>query len=141
MRYLGANPQHEQLTLVLGGTGKTGRRVAERLASRGVPIRLGSRSGEPAFDWEHQATWAPALCQVSSVYLSYYPDVAAPGAAIAIRSFVDLAVQSGVQHVVLLSGRGEEEAQRCEQIVQQSGVGWTVLRASWFAQNFSENFL
>jgi uncharacterized protein YbjT (DUF2867 family) len=141
MRYLGVNPQPEQLTLVLGGTGKTGRRVAERLTGRGVPIRLGSRSGEPAFDWENQATWAPVLCHVRSVYLSYYPDLAAPGAAIAIRSFVGLAAQSGVQHLVLLSGRGEEEAQHCEQIVQQSGVGWTVLRASWFAQNFSENFL
>jgi uncharacterized protein YbjT (DUF2867 family) len=137
----GTNPQHKQLTLVLGGTGKTGRRVANRLTARGVPIRVGSRSGEPTFDWENHATWAPALCQVTSVYLAYYPDLAAPGAAIVIRSFVDLAVQSGIQRLVLLSGRGEEEAQHCEQIVQQSGVEWIILRASWFAQNFSENFL
>jgi uncharacterized protein YbjT (DUF2867 family) len=78
---------------------------------------------------------------VTSVYLVYYPDLAVPGAAAAIRAFVDLAAQSGVQRLVLLSGRGEDEAQRCEQVVQESGVQWTILRASWFSQNFSENFM
>lgn len=38
-------------TLVLGGTGKTGRRVAERLRTRGLPVRVGSRSAAPPFDW------------------------------------------------------------------------------------------
>jgi uncharacterized protein YbjT (DUF2867 family) len=42
---------------------------------------------------------------------------------------------------VLLSGRGEEEAQVSERAVQESGADWTILRASWFAQNFSEHFL
>jgi uncharacterized protein YbjT (DUF2867 family) len=121
--------------LVLGGTGKTGRRVAERLTTRGIPLQLGSRSGKPPFDWEDQATWAPALRDVKSVYLVFYPDLSVSGAAAAIRSFVDLAVHSGVQHLVLLSGRGEDEAQRCEQVVQESGVQWTILRASWFSQN------
>jgi uncharacterized protein YbjT (DUF2867 family) len=133
--------QREQLTLVLGATGKTGRRVAERLTARGVPLRLGSRSGEPSFDWDDQTTWEHALRDVTSVYLVYYPDLAVPGAVTAIRAFVNLAVQSGVQHLVLLSGRGEDEAQRCEQVVQKSGVKWTILRASWFCQNFSENFM
>jgi uncharacterized protein YbjT (DUF2867 family) len=141
MRNLGTNSQPAPITLVLGGTGKTGRRVIERLTARGVPLRAGSRSGEPPFDWEDQATWAPALHNVKSVYLAYYPDLAVPGTAAVIRAFVDLAAQSGVQHLVLLSGRGEEEAQRCEQVVQESGIQWTILRASWFAQNFSENFL
>jgi uncharacterized protein YbjT (DUF2867 family) len=133
--------QPANITLVLGGTGKTGRRVAERLAARGVPIRIGSRSGEPPFDWEDQATWAAALRNAKSVYITYYPDLAVPGAAATIRSFANVAVQSGVRRLVLLSGRGEEEAQLCEQLVQASGVEWTILRASWFAQNFSENFL
>ena len=66
--------------LVLGGTGKTGRRVLARLTARGVPVRIGSRSGEPPFDWEDRATWAPALRGVTSVYISYYPDIAVPGA-------------------------------------------------------------
>jgi uncharacterized protein YbjT (DUF2867 family) len=50
-------------------------------------------------------------------------------------------VKSGVRKLVLLSGRGEVEAQRCERIVQQSGIDWTIVRASWFAQNFSESYL
>src|SRR5687767_13515468 len=58
--------------LVLGGTGKTGRRVAQRLTARGLPVRIGSRSGEPPFDWEDQSTWAPALRGVEAVYVTYY---------------------------------------------------------------------
>ena len=67
-------------TLVLGGTGKTGRRVVERLAAKGVPARVGSRSGEPPFDWEEPATWGPALDGIGSAYVSYYPDLSVPGA-------------------------------------------------------------
>jgi len=128
-------------TLVLGGTGKTGRRVAERLKARGLPVRVGSRSGEPPFDWEERVTWAPALRDVGSVYVSYYPDLAVPGAVEAVRSFAELAVESGVRRLVLLSGRGEEEAQRTELAVQEVGAEWTVVRCSWFSQNFSESYL
>lgn len=129
------------LTLVLGGTGKTGRRVVERLEALDVPVRMGSRSASPAFDWTDESTWAPVLRDVEKVYLSYYPDLAVPGAPEAIRAFTAAAAGAGVRHVVLLSGRGEEEAQECERIVQASGLEWTVVRASWFAQNFSEDYL
>ena len=128
----------EGITLVLGGTGKTGRRVAERLKARGVATRIASRSATPSFDWNDRSTWEAALDGVTAAYLSYAPDLAIPGATDAIRAFVERAVTQGVQRLVLLSGRGEEEAQRCERIVQDAGVQWTVVRASWFNQNFSE---
>ena len=128
-------------TLVVGGTGKTGRRVAQRLAARGVPVRVGSRSGTPPFDWEDSTTWAPAMKDVAAAYITYYPDLAVPGAVDAVRCFAELAVQSGVRRLVLLSGRGEEEAQKGEEVVQDAGADWTIVRASWFSQNFSENFL
>jgi uncharacterized protein YbjT (DUF2867 family) len=139
------NPQTiQQLpkpTLVLGGTGKTGRRVVERLTARGLPTRVGSRTGEPPFDWENQATWEGVLQGVESVYVTYYPDLAVPEATASVRSFADLAVENGVRRLVLLSGRGEEEAERAELAVQKSGLEWTIVRCSWFNQNFSENFL
>jgi uncharacterized protein YbjT (DUF2867 family) len=125
-------------TLVLGGTGKTGRRVAERLAERGLPVRIGSRFGEPPFDWEDRSTWAPALDGVGAAYISYYPDVAVPGAAETVGSFAELAVRSGVPRLVLLSGRGEPEAERAEQAVRDAGAELTIVRSTWFAQNFSE---
>jgi uncharacterized protein YbjT (DUF2867 family) len=130
-----------QTTLVLGGTGKTGRRIVEQLTARNVPVRIGSRSATPSFDWENSSTWPAALANVDAVYISYYPDLAAPGATDAIRALTELAVRSGVRRLVLLSGRGEPEAQRCEEIVMSSGAQWTVLRCSWFNQNFSENYL
>jgi uncharacterized protein YbjT (DUF2867 family) len=126
------------LVLVLTASGKTGRRVADRLEARGVPIRRGSRSAEIPFDWNDPATWGPALDGVRAAYVVYTPDLAVPAAPPAIRDFTRLAARSGVKKLVLLSGRGEEEAQRCEQIVQDSGLDWTIVRASWFNQNFSE---
>ena len=125
-------------TLVLGGTGKTGRRVADRLETMGWPVRIGSRLAERPFDWDRPATWPEALDGIGAAYVSYFPDVAVPGTAGVIRSFTDAAMASGVRRLVLLSGRGEAEAQACEQVVQASGAAWTVIRSSWFNQNFSE---
>lgn len=127
--------------LILGGTGKTGRRLAERLTAQAVPVRIGSRSGSPRFDWEVPATWGPALQGVRAVYISYYPDIAVPGAADTVGAFARLAVASGITRLVLLSGRGETEAQRAEEMVKASGADWTILRCAWFSQNFSEGFL
>ena len=135
------NTQETKTTLVLGGTGKTGRRVVERLAARDLPTRVGSRSGEVPFDWEEEATWAPALQNVGSVYVSYYPDLAVAGAVAAVRSFAELAVESGVRRLVLLSGRGEPEAERAEAAVRDSGADLTILRSTWFMQNFSEDYM
>ena len=128
----------QEPVLVLGGTGKTGRRIATRLKALGVPIRIGSRSSLPSFDWHNEATWDACLNDVTAVYINYAPDLAMPGATDAIQALVDRAKTHKVRHLVLLSGRGEEEAQACERIVQHSGIAWTVVRASWFNQNFSE---
>ncbi|MEL7297650.1 MAG: NAD(P)H-binding protein [Pseudomonadota bacterium] len=126
------------ITLVLGGSGKTGRRIVQRLQSRGVPTRTASRRTTAAFDWNEPEHWDAVLDGVTAVYISYSPDLAVPGATDAIQRFVNLAVSRGVTRLVLLSGRGEEEAQACEKIVQASDVEWTIVRASWFMQNFSE---
>ena len=132
---------NDHITLVLGATGKTGRRIAQRLDQRGVAVRRGSRAGEPKFDWDNHATWAPALQGMSAAYVSFFPDVAVPGAPETIAEFAQLAVKLGARRLVLLSGRGETEAQRAEQALQASGADWTVVRCSWFMQNFSESFL
>ena len=126
------------LTLVIGGTGKTGRRIVAGLEELGVPVRVGSRSSSPGFDWSNPTGWDACLEGVKSVYISYSPDLAMPGATDAIRTLVDKAKAHGVRRFVLLSGRGEEEAQACEKIVQESDAEWTIVRASWFNQNFSE---
>jgi uncharacterized protein YbjT (DUF2867 family) len=131
----------QELTLVIGGTGKTGRRVAERLEARGVPIRIGSRSGQPPFDWLDPSTWAPAVQNVKSAYVTYYSDLAFRGAADHVRSFAGVAVANGVRHLVLLSGRNEPGALLGEQAVQEFGADWTIVRSSFFAQDFSEYFL
>lgn len=126
--------------LVLGGKGKTGRKVAERLANRGMAVRIGSRSESPSFDWENSKTWAAALDGMDKVYITFQPDLAVPFAQEAIKAFSELAVKSGIGKLVLLSGRGEKEAQHCEQIVMNAGTDWRVVRADWFNQNFSESF-
>jgi uncharacterized protein YbjT (DUF2867 family) len=135
------NHNHQTPTLVLGATGKTGRRVIERLRARGVATRAGSRSAEPPFDWEDRSTWGPVLEDVRTVYVSYYPDIAIPGAVEKVAAFAEQAAAAGVQRLVLLSGRGEAEAERAEEAVRASGVPEvTIVRSTWFSQNFDEGF-
>jgi uncharacterized protein YbjT (DUF2867 family) len=126
--------------LVLGGTGKTGRRIIQRLQARGRPVRVGTPSATPPFDWTDEATWPRALDGVESVYVTYYPDLAVPGAAEAVGTFADVALARGVRRLVLLSGRNEEGARRGEQALRQSGADWTIVRSAFMAQNFNEGF-
>jgi uncharacterized protein YbjT (DUF2867 family) len=131
----------QKTTLILGGNGKTGRRVAARLTAQGRPVRIASRSGSPRFDWEDASAWPAALRDVGALYLAYFPDLAAPGAADHIGRLTRLANESGVERVVLLSGRGEPQVLPSEEAVRTSGLAWTILRCAWFSQNFSEGHL
>ncbi|HEY9038099.1 MAG TPA: NmrA family transcriptional regulator [Roseovarius sp.] len=130
-----------QPILVIGANGKTGRRIVRSLSDKGYTIRPGSRSAKIPFDWDDEATWPPALSGVSTAYISYFPDLAFPGAAEKIAALCALARQQSVGRLVLLSGRGETQAERCEEIVRHSGVDFTLIRCAWFAQNFSEGYL
>ena len=127
--------------VVLGATGKTGRRVVDRLRDRGVPVEGRSRGSAPPFDWTDRATWPAAIEGAGALYVTYQPDLALAGASDDVAHLVGLAAAAGVGHVVLLSGRGEAGAVRAEEVVAGSGLPWTVVRASWFTQNFTEGAL
>jgi uncharacterized protein YbjT (DUF2867 family) len=127
--------------LIIGGGGKTGARVNTLLNARGIATRPVSRSSAVPFDWTRPETWPAALDGVSKAYVTYQPDLAVAGAAEAIAEIGRLAREKGLERVVLLSGRGEPGAQRAEAALQASGVAWTIIRASWFNQNFSEGYL
>jgi len=130
-----------QKILVLGANGKTGSRVIERLQNnKNVEIKIGSRTAKTPFDWENPETWNAVLTGTDAVYITFQPDLAVPSAAEIIQKFTVLASKLGVQKMVLLSGRGEKEAQICEEIVKNTAKNWTIVRASWFNQNFSESF-
>lgn len=149
----------DELILVVGGTGTTGGRVVARLRERGVAVRVASRDGAPRFDWTDRTTWDGALDGVTAVYV-----VPFDGESLT-RPFVGRAVARGVARIVLLSGRGVdvpgyageasaagpthidgEEALRALGSGSGTGsgtgrsVGWTIVRPTWFAQNFSEGF-
>ncbi len=130
-----------QPILVIGATGKTGSRVAARLESMDLLVRRGTRSAAIPFDWERPDTWPAALSGVSKVYVTYFPDLAFPGAVEKVEAFCDVAKTTGLEHLVLLSGRGEHHAKLGEEAVRNSGIDFTLVRASWFAQNFSEGYL
>jgi uncharacterized protein YbjT (DUF2867 family) len=127
--------------LVIGATGKTGARVAAKLEAKGLPIRRGSRNSDTPFDWEAPETWAPALSGTRAAYVTYFPDLAFPGAVEKLESLVETAKDADVEHLVLLSGRGEHHARLGEEVVRNSGIDFTLVRAAWFAQNFSEGYL
>src|SRR6056297_1113764 len=131
----------DQPIVVIGATGKTGSRVATRLEARGHAVRRGSRNSATPFDWEAPETWAPALTGARAAYVTYFPDLAFPGAVEKLESLVETARDAGVEHLVLLSGRGEHHARLGEEVLRASGVDFTLVRAAWFAQNFSEGYL
>lgn len=132
--------------LVIGGTGKTGRRTVARLRELGVETRAASRSGETTFDWADRTTWQAALDEVDAVYIVPLDTSPSPTPA-----FVEQAVAAGVRRLVLLSARGVDVPgyfgssyegggphAEGEAAVRSSGAAWTILRPGWFAQNFSE---
>jgi uncharacterized protein YbjT (DUF2867 family) len=129
---------------VLGGTGKTGRRIAARLREAGATARTAARQrADVRFDWDDAATWDPALAGADALYLvpptlslTYPPQVAA---------LLDRAEAAGVRHVTLLSARGVDQAPpeapaRATELglAARGGVTHTILRPGWFMQNFSE---
>ncbi|NEA36427.1 NAD(P)H-binding protein [Streptomyces sp. SID13031] len=134
--------------LIIGGKGKTGRRVAEQLDARGVPYQLASRSSEQRFDWYDETTWSPTVAGIDTAYLA--PPVGPTGLTRA-GEFIKQAAAEGLRRVVLLSGRGVgspgrdfavyESSVELENAVRDSGADWTIVRPAWFAQNFSEDFL
>ncbi len=125
--------------LILGGKGKTGSRVDTILKSQGYETRPVSRSTTPSFDWNAPQDWGGVFEGVRVVYVTYQPDLAVPGAVESIHKLCQLALQKGVQRLVLLSGRGEKGAQQAEDVLKASGLSWTIVRSSWFCQNFSEH--
>ncbi|TGL75658.1 NAD(P)H-binding protein [Leptospira jelokensis] len=125
-------------TLILGSSGKTGSRIANKLTQLNYPIRLGSRKTKPAFDWEKPEAWDEVIKGVDQIYISYQPDLAHPNSILHIKKLIELSKKYNVKKIVLLSGRGEPEAIACEKLVEDSGLEWTILRSSWFSQNFSE---
>lgn len=135
---------HDDITLVLGASGKTGRRVAARLRLRGASVRAASRSSATRFDWADPDTWDAALRDVTAMYL------VAPYEPGPVAAFVARAEAAGVRRVVLLSGRGADawgdsgfgaDMLAAEQAVRASALEWTVLRPCNFAQNFDEELL
>lgn len=126
--------------LVIGGTGKSGRRVIALLQDRGLPATPLSR---PTFDWADPATWATVERPAAAAYLTYAPDLTFPGAPEAIAEVAERMARSGVRRIVLLSGRGEAEAQRAERLVADAagrhGAEWAVVRCAFFLQNFDES--
>ncbi|WP_369249956.1 NAD(P)H-binding protein [Streptomyces sp. R41] len=126
----------DMTVLVTGASGRTGSRVAEAARAAGLTVRAASRS--QGFDWENPTTWADSLRGADAAYLVYPSDVGSPRAASAIGALGRQAVDHGVRRLVLLSSRGEERARPTEEALKASGADWTIVRAAWFAQNFSE---
>ncbi len=122
--------------VIIGGRGKTGAYVADGLTALGIPVRMASR--KTGFDWTKPETWAKALDGAAGAYITYYPDIMVKGAAEAIEALAYVAMEQGAKRLVLLSGRGEEAAQLAEQKLIGSGADYTVVRGSWFFQNFDE---
>jgi uncharacterized protein YbjT (DUF2867 family) len=125
--------------LVTGATGTIGRRVVDALRASGHDVRPASRTSPCPFDWGDPDSWPAALDGVQAMFLMAPDDVPVE------PDFVKLAADTGVERVVLLSSGAIEEMHderllEAERLVKESGINWTILRSSWFDQNFDEGF-
>ena len=137
-----ADKDHMSTTYgVIGATGKTGSRIADRLEQRDLTVRRLARGSETPFDWTDSEGWTAALAGVSRLYIAYVPDLAAAGSDVAITRLAEVARTAGVERLVLLSGRGEDGARAAEDVLRSSAIDTTIVRASWFSQNFTEGML
>jgi uncharacterized protein YbjT (DUF2867 family) len=133
--------------LVLGATGKTGSRVAVKLAGLGISVRTAARKGaDIRLDWSEPATFAAAVRDVSGVYL-LAPVMRVDFAGV-VSHFLDEAERACVEHVTFLSAYGVEHAPpevalRAVELdlASRTSLSHSILRPAWFMQNFSETFL
>lgn len=127
--------------LAIGATGKVGRRVVANLVAMDKAVRPAGRNTPLTFDWQDRSNWLEHFTDVQTAYVSYYPDLASPQGADDIAALSAIAKKAGLKRMVLLSGRGETGAEKAEQALMDSGLGYTILRSAWFNQNFSEGHL
>lgn len=128
--------------LLIGGTGKVGRRLESALRRRGHRVRIASRrAGDVEFDWAEPETYDRAVAGVEAMF------IIGPGSATdwspLLRDLLARAAEAGVHRAVLLSARGVEfhpggAVDRAEHALREGPVPWVILRPSHFAQNFTE---
>lgn len=134
--------------LITGGTGKTGKRIAERLDQQGYSFTIAMRNAEAItdpekqvhFDWYDSSTFLPALYHVERVYL--VAPVGDPEPIKVMKPFIQTALEQGVRRFVFLSSASIPEEGSVfgpvHRLLKQSVPEWTVLRPSYFMQNFTE---
>jgi uncharacterized protein YbjT (DUF2867 family) len=127
--------------LIIGASGKVGRRVVANLAAMNRATRPAGRRTALPFDWQDRSNWDEHFAGVETAFVAYYPDLAAPQGADDIAALVEIAKAAGLKRMVLLSGRGESGAVRAENVLRNSGLGFTILRSAFFNQNFSEGLM
>lgn len=127
--------------LIVGGTGRTGRRVAGILAERGLRVRVTSRQGDHPFEWHDESTWDDVLAGTRRAFVAFHPDISIDGAADLLGRFAQRANALDVERIVLLSGRGEPAARVAEKRVSAALSDCTIIRSAFFMQDFSEHFL
>ncbi len=128
--------------LVTGATGTTGSRVVAALSQHGVPTRQATRTpsspGQVRLDWADRATYRDALRGVAAVYLIAPIGVVDPVPL--VEPFLEEALRQGVRRVVQLSSSALPEGApglgAVHRLVRTTMPEWTVLRPSWFMQNF-----
>lgn len=133
--------------LVTGATGTVGALVRDALAEGECTVRALVRDPDPddeeavAFDFEKPETWGRAFAGGDRLFLVRPPAITKVGEF--LLPAVDAAQRCGVEHVTLLSVLGAEKNpvlphRRIERHLENSGLDYTFLRASFFMQNFDE---
>jgi uncharacterized protein YbjT (DUF2867 family) len=139
------------MILVTGATGTIGSSTVKALKAQGARFKVGTRSPDKLqgqgvetvlFDWDKPETFAPALQGVEKLFLL---TPISEKQVEYTQSLVDAAKKAGVKHIVKLSVMGVEAEpgialgrlhRASEKAIQDSGIAWTMLRPTFFMENF-----
>lgn len=146
------------MLVVTGPTGNVGTELTRSLAERGDsappyriaghhPDRIRATFGEHvpvvAFDFDDRSTW-PAVLDGATVLFLLYPLPKPKTVRTWMKPFIDAAAAAGVQHVVYVTVPGADRLRfvphyKVERHLEASGMAYTFLRCSYFAQNLVRN--
>lgn len=131
--------------LVLGATGTIGQLVVSELVAKGETVKAAALDGQThpdaevlRFDFRDPASIAPLFEDVDRVFVLMPSEPLDVIAALmpVMRHVVDRKIKAVLLSTIAVDASDDNPYRRIEEVLENSGLPFVILRANWFADNF-----